>query len=211
MLMGRKVITEDEVENMSKEGVLTLTRGMVLTPSAREFASRKGIRVVYGGGSVPSAEDVPRDPATGNKGVDVLKIVEEVTKEVIGEAGLKGQSDSESVEKPVSLEDGNIASILEQAIAEEPPRAVVVSTGINKPGIASALTSAISECGADIQDISQTIVSDFFSMIFVVNLKTMKEGFTFKTFKERIEAAGRSVGVETVVFHEAILKAMHRV
>ena len=209
--MGRKVITEDEVENMSKEGVLTLTRGMVLTPSAREFASRKGIRVVYGGGSVPSAEDVPRDPATGNKGVDVLKIVEEVTKEVIGEAGLKGQSDSESVEKPVSLEDGNIASILEQAIAEEPPRAVVVSTGINKPGIASALTSAISECGADIQDISQTIVSDFFSMIFVVNLKTMKEGFTFKTFKEKVEAAGRTVGVETVVFHEAILKAMHRV
>jgi ACT domain-containing protein len=210
-LMGKKVITEDEVESLSREGILTLRRGMVLTPSAREFASRKGIRIVYGGGSVPSAEDIPRDPATGNKGIDVRKIVEEVTREVIGEAGTTEQVGSESGASPVFSEDKNIASVLEQAISEEPPRAVVVSTGVNRPGIAAALTSAISECGADIQDISQTIVSDFFSMIFVVNLKTMKEGYTFKTFKEKVEAAGRSVGAETVVFHEAILKAMHRV
>jgi len=209
--MEKKVITEDEVETLSKEGVLVLKRGMILTPSAREFAWRKGIRIIYGGGSVPSAEDMPRDPVTGKKGVDVQRLVEEITREVLEETGAKKQTGTEMLEKSLSGQDGNIASILDAAIAQEPPRAVVVSTGVNKPGIAAALTSAISECGADIQDISQTIVSDFFSMIFVVNLSTMKEGYTFKTFKEKIEAAGRSVGVETVVFHEAILKAMHRV
>ena len=56
-----------------------------------------------------------------------------------------------------------------------------------------------------------SLVAEFFSMIFVVNLDKLGCGLTFRGFKDKVEGAGRTVGAETVVFHEAILRAMHRV
>jgi len=47
-------------------------------------------------------------------------------------------------------------------------------------------------------------------MIFILNLDTMTQGLSFKAFKQRLEEAGKSVGAEVMVIHEAILKAMHR-
>ncbi len=210
--MSKKVITEADIEALARDGVVEVVRGMVVTPLAREYASRKGIRLVYGGGSVPSAEDIPRDPHSGAKGPvalpdEVARIAEEVSR------ALAGLSDvGERVLPADSLvRDERLRPSLEQALAREPARAVVVAAGVNRPGVAAAITSAISDCGGDIQDISQTIVSDFFSMILVVNIETLSPGLSFRAFKERIEAAGREVGAETAVFHEAILRAMHRV
>ncbi len=209
--MSSKIITEADIESLAKNGVVQVVRGMIVTPLAREHASRKGIRLVYAGGSVPSSEDLPRDPLTGSKGAesdDALRrvVTDEVVRMMSGMSGKTTKGISEH--SPLAVPD--VASRLAMAQAGEPQRAVVVATGRNRPGIASALTIAIGECGADIQDLSQTIVSDFFSMIFVVNLDTMKGELSFKGFKERLEAAGKAVGAEVVCIHEAILRAMHR-
>lgn len=197
-----KVITEADIDALAKNGVVEVMKGMIVTPLAREYASRKGIRLVYGGGSVPSAEAIPGDPGTLMKGPvgpsfgDVKDLAEEVTREVV--KALMTEASEEKPKFPLQT-------------AQERARAVVVATGVNRPGVAAAISSAISHCGADIQDISQTLVSDFYSMIFVVNLETLSPGLTFKDFKERVEAAGRDVGAEIVVVHEAVLRAMHRV
>jgi ACT domain-containing protein len=211
--VGRKIVTEADIEALSRDGVVEVIRGMVVTPLAREHASRLGIRLVYGGGSVPSAEDIPRDPGTGLKGTPR----EEDLRRAITAEVVKAMADMSSprVDRVIPsyspLAGEGMAECLAQARSGEPQRAVVAATGRNRPGIAAALTRAISECGTDIQDISQTIVSDFFSMIFVVSLESLPGGMTFKTFKEKVETAGKAVGAEVVVMHEQILKAMHRV
>ena len=209
--MNRKIVTESEIESLAKNGVVEVVRGMIVTPLAREYASRQGIRLIYAGGSVPSAEDLPRDPSTGRKGSESDEALRQAVTSQVARVMAEMSAQAARVIPPHSpLAAPDTASRLAEAKAGEPQRAVVVATGRNRPGIASAMTQAISECGADIQDISQTIVSDFFSMIFVLNLDTLKGGMSFKAFKEKLEAAGKAVGAEVVCIHEAILQAMHR-
>lgn len=209
--MSKKVITENDIEVLARDGVVEVVRGMIVTPLAREHASRRGIRLVYGGGSVPSSEDIPRDPQSGAKGpvtADlVARVADEVSKALSGPSG----AGDRAIPEGSPVRDERLPASLREARDREPVRAVVVAAGMNRPGVAAAITTAISDCGADIQDISQTIVSEFFSMILVVNVETLASGLSFRTFKERVEAAGRDIGAETSVFHEAILRAMHRV
>ncbi len=53
------------------------------------------------------------------------------------------------------------------------PRAVVTTTGKNKRGIVANIAQAIAEAGGDIVDISQTLVSDYFTMIIVVDTSAL--------------------------------------
>ncbi len=208
--MVRKIITEKDVDALASKGVLAVDSGMIVTPLAREYATRQGIRLVYASGSVPSAESIPRDPVSGSRGPSDDRLRKVIAEEVVRALSQGDRGGSFIPSYSPLAEDGAAARIAAHQ-AGEPNRAIVVATGRNQPGVAAALTSAISDCGTDIQDISQTIVANFFSMIFVVNLDTLKGGMTFKEFKNKVEVAGRAVGAEMMVMHEAILKAMHRI
>jgi len=209
--VSKKIITEADIESVSRDGVVEVLRGMIVTPLAREHASRKGIRLVYGGGTVPSSEDIPRDPESGRKGPSNAEMIEQVTDEVVRALSDQLLPRNDVIPSYSPLAEGDAVEALTAANDAESARAVVVATGMNKPGVAAALTASISDCGADIMDISQTIVSDFFSMILVVNLDTDTCQLTFREFKSRVEESGRGVGAEVGIFHEAILRAMHRV
>lgn len=205
----KKIVTESDVDALVRDGVLSLTRGMILTPFAREHATRKGYRLVYGGGSVPSAEALPTDPSGAwSRGSTADELHARVAAEVA--LALADLPPLPPLDAPTRESPARSASGLgiDDALCE---RAIVVATGLNHSGVVAALSAAISECGGDIQDISQTIVSDFFSMIFVVRIDALNGGLTFKSFKERLEESGRAAGCEVVAFHEAILQAMHRV
>ncbi|WP_124040245.1 ACT domain-containing protein [Neoactinobaculum massilliense] len=47
--------------------------------------------------------------------------------------------------------------------------AIITTTGADHPGIVAALTTALAEHGANILDISQSIMGDFFTMILRVS------------------------------------------
>ena len=72
------------------------------------------------------------------------------------------------------------------------------------------MTSA--ECakyGANIIDISQSVLKEYFAMIMLVEV----DGLTvdFKTFCEAMENEGRKSGVDIRVMHEDIFNTMHRI
>ena len=46
----------------------------------------------------------------------------------------------------------------------------MTTTGRNCKGVVASIASRVAEAGGDIQDISQTIVSGFFTMIMVVDI-----------------------------------------
>jgi len=189
---------------------LQVMQGMIVTPLGREHASRKGIRLVYGGGTVPSSETMQSVASTGLS-PDTAGLIATVMEEVTRAVGT-GASVPTMSAPPMVREDQMTRQACDIEHALEPGnRAVVVATGMNRPGVAAAIAASVSESGCDIEDISQTIVSDFFSMILVVNLAGLGGGLSFKAFKERLETAGRGVGAEVMVMHEAILHAMHRV
>jgi ACT domain-containing protein len=89
------------------------------------------------------------------------------------------------------------------------PRAVVTTTGKNQRGIVAKIAQAIADAGGDIVDISQTLVSDYFTMIIVVDTRSLE--VPFAEFKRRLEQAVAALGAKCLVMHEEVVNALQRV
>ena len=88
-------------------------------------------------------------------------------------------------------------------------RAVVTVTGKDKKGIIAKVSAFLSEKGANIEDISQTILGEYFAMIMLVELDALT--VDFQGFSEAMRKAGKDAGVEISVMHEDIFNSMHRI
>ena len=88
-------------------------------------------------------------------------------------------------------------------------KAVITVIGKDKCGIIGAAGVECSKYGANIEEISQTVLDEYFSMIMLVSI----EGLTvdFSTFAEAMSELGRKVGVDIRVMHEDIFNSMHRI
>ena len=96
-----------------------------------------------------------------------------------------------------------------QAGGRPGPRAVVTTTGKNQRGIVAKIAQAIADAGGDIVDISQTLVSDYFTMIIVVDTRSLE--VPFAEFKRRLEQAVAALGAKCLVMHEEVVNALQRV
>ncbi len=210
----KKAITEADVKEGAKEGTFTVTREMVLTPGAREFASRNSIAILYG-------EDPPRSAAEPISDNDIARIVEQI---VLTEVE-KSKNPPPPVAPPVSHEAAVDSSsghplsrdgknvVLNAHGSEEKNRAIVTVVGQNKAGVVARISAVVAECGGDLADMSQVIIDDYFSMIFIVGLEGLDErGISFRVFKERLQDEATRIGhTQVLVMHEGIFKAMHKV
>jgi len=88
-------------------------------------------------------------------------------------------------------------------------RAVVTTTGKNQRGIVAKIAQSIADAGGDIIDISQTLVSEYFTMIVIVDTGALS--VTFAEFKTRLEKTVAGAGAECLVMHEEIVNALQRV
>jgi len=93
------------------------------------------------------------------------------------------------------------------APASRNARIIVTVTGSDHPGIVAAVTTQLASANANIEDISQTIVSELFTMIMIVNIGSAK----FEDLKKGLEAIGASQGVRITAQHEDVFRYMHRV
>ena len=87
--------------------------------------------------------------------------------------------------------------------------AAVTTTGKNQRGIVARIAQAIADTGGDIVDISQTLVSDYFTMIVIVDTAALT--VSFAEFKTRLERTVSSAGAECLVMHEDVVNALQRV
>ena len=88
-------------------------------------------------------------------------------------------------------------------------KAVVTVTGKDKIGIIAAASAECSRHGANIIDISQTVMQDYFAMIMLVDISTLN--VSFADFAEEMKKSGEELGVDIRAMHEDIFNAMHRI
>ena len=88
-------------------------------------------------------------------------------------------------------------------------RAVVTVTGKDNKGIIAKVSGFLSEKGANIEDISQTIMQLTFTMIMLVDIS--KSGVSMQELKENLKVLGEEIGVSIHLQHEEVFDAMHRV
>jgi ACT domain-containing protein len=92
---------------------------------------------------------------------------------------------------------------------EKSSRVIVTVIGEDKVGIIANVSAVLAEAGANIIDISQTTMREFFAMIMMVDLE--KATLPFDEIKRRLNAKGVEMGLRIDAQHEDVFKYMHRI
>ncbi|MBQ9975497.1 MAG: ACT domain-containing protein [Clostridia bacterium] len=88
-------------------------------------------------------------------------------------------------------------------------KAIVTVIGRDKPGIIARVSTLLANNSINIEDISQTVMQGFFTMVMLVDVENSK--LPFDEFVEAMKLLGEEIGVEIYTQHEDIFDAMHKV
>ncbi|MBU8934387.1 MAG: ACT domain-containing protein [candidate division Zixibacteria bacterium] len=99
--------------------------------------------------------------------------------------------------------------LYEQIEKVEKTRIIIASFGQDRPGVVAAITAVLAELSCSIEDISQTLMQEFFSMIMVVNITNCT--IDFSALRDRIQATETQLGMKVYVMHEDTFQYMHRI
>lgn len=86
-------------------------------------------------------------------------------------------------------------------------KAIVSVIGKDKKGIIAKVSNILYEQDINIEDISQTIMQDYFTMIMMVSISVNSDVTKLSNI---LTKAGEELGVTIRVQHEDIFNAMHK-
>ncbi len=134
--------------------------------------------------------------------------VRKITFEAIGELGDKATPEAvkelvrkriESMGADYKFEKNDISS----------GRVILTSFGLNHPGIIAGVTKALGDANCDIQDLSQKILGDFFTMIMVVDISASQKDL--KEIQEEMNKIAELLKIKIYLQHEDVFRYMHRI
>ena len=88
-------------------------------------------------------------------------------------------------------------------------KAVITVTGKDTVGIIAGVSALCAEHGANIVEITQSVLSEYFAMIMVAEIDGLN--LPFADFAEKMSEMGRARGLDIRAMHEDIFNTMHRV
>ena len=88
-------------------------------------------------------------------------------------------------------------------------KAVLTVIGKDKVGIIANVSNLLSEKNANILDINQTIMHEFFTMVMLVDLSNIN--ITLKELNDELMEKGKDLSVLIKMQHEDVFNSMHLV
>ncbi|MGN1389028.1 MAG: ACT domain-containing protein [Bulleidia sp.] len=88
-------------------------------------------------------------------------------------------------------------------------KAVISVVGRDRPGILAFVANQCADRNINIEDVTQKILQDMFTMVMIVNIPEDLPNFGKLT--EEIEKAGEEQGLKIHLMHEDIFNAMHTI
>ena len=88
-------------------------------------------------------------------------------------------------------------------------RAIITVVGKDKKGIIAGVSTELCANDINILDINQTIMSEFFTMIMLVDMTDMT--VDFNVLKSALEEVGETIGMSIRIQHEDLFNAMHTI
>jgi ACT domain-containing protein len=88
-------------------------------------------------------------------------------------------------------------------------RIIVTVIGQDRVGIIAGVSTVLAEAGANVLDISQSIMDEFFVMIMMVDIGNAT--LPFEELKRRLNAKGEQMSLKVDAQHEDVFKFMHRI
>ncbi|MBQ7378207.1 MAG: ACT domain-containing protein [Clostridia bacterium] len=88
-------------------------------------------------------------------------------------------------------------------------KAVITVTGKDSMGIIAGVAGKCAELGANIVDISQSVLQEYFAMIMLADIDHLQVDFS--EFVDELEALGEQKGLCVQAMHEEIFNTMHHI
>ena len=88
-------------------------------------------------------------------------------------------------------------------------KAVITVTGKDSVGIIATVSAFCAEHDANITEITQNVLSEYFAMIMIVEIDQLNTPFA--DFIDRMEHLGRENALDIHTMHEDIFNTMHRI
>ncbi len=92
---------------------------------------------------------------------------------------------------------------------DKPMKAVITVTGKDSVGIIATVSTECAKVGANILDISQSVLSDYFAMIMLADIDTLT--LPFADFVDKMNEVGKEKCLDIHVMHEDIFNTMHHI
>ncbi len=135
--------------------------------------------------------------------------IRKITFQVISELGDKATPENvkEAVRKKVETMSGGEYHFEKGEITSG--RVILTAFGLNKPGIVAGVTKALGDSECDIQDLSQRIMGDFFTMIMIIDISASPKDL--KEIQEQMSRIAEELKVKIYLQHENVFRYMHRI
>ncbi|MGE5399980.1 MAG: ACT domain-containing protein [Ignavibacteriales bacterium] len=88
-------------------------------------------------------------------------------------------------------------------------RVILTAYGINSTGIVSSITRALSDANCDLQDISQKIMQEFFTLIILIDITNSSKDL--KELQEEMSGVAEKLKIKIFMQHEDLFRFMHRI
>ena len=88
-------------------------------------------------------------------------------------------------------------------------KCVLSVLGQDRPGIVAGVATVLNECGANIDDISQTILGSMFSMTMLTTLNP--EVADFDAVQARLRDEAERLGVQITLQREDVFQYMYKI
>ena len=88
-------------------------------------------------------------------------------------------------------------------------KAVITVIGKDSVGILSGVSGECAKCGANIVEVTQSVMQDMFAMIMMVDITDCT--ITFKELVEALNKVGEKYNVKVHVTHEELFNTMYRI
>ena len=88
-------------------------------------------------------------------------------------------------------------------------KAVITVTGKDTVGIIAKVSTICAEKGANILEITQSVLSEYFAMIMLADINNLK--VPFSEFVDELAQIGKNAGLDIHAMHEDIFNTMHHI
>ena len=88
-------------------------------------------------------------------------------------------------------------------------KAVITVTGRDSVGIIANVSRVCADQGANILDITQSVLSEYFAMIMLTEIDQLK--VPFSDFVDSLTVLGKEMGLDIHTMHEDIFNTMHHI
>ncbi|MBQ8836548.1 MAG: ACT domain-containing protein [Clostridia bacterium] len=88
-------------------------------------------------------------------------------------------------------------------------KAVITVIGKDQVGIIATVSAKCAQFGANITEITQSVLDKYFAMIMIADISALEGDFA--KFADELKALGEKSGLDIRCMHEDIFDAMHKI